>query len=76
MCRGGGHLLVSRVPVREQKTAKLTLNSVFEILNLIPLFTILSLKCNPFHCVQSKNNLFDCNPLNAYSFTSATIVCC
>ena len=41
---GGGRLLVNCVPMREQKTAKLTLNSVFEILKLIPLFTVSSQK--------------------------------
>ena len=41
---GGGHLLVNCVPMREQRTTKLTLNSVFDILKLIPLFTISSQK--------------------------------
>ena len=37
---GGGRLLVNCVPMREQRTAKLTLKSVFDILKLIPLFTL------------------------------------
>ena len=41
---GGGRLLVNRVPMREQRTAKLTLNGVFDILKLIPLFTLSSQK--------------------------------
>ena len=36
---GGRRSLVNCVPMREQRTAKLTLNSVFDILKLIPLFT-------------------------------------
>ena len=50
---GGGRLLVNCVPMREQRTAKLTLNSVFHILKLIPLF----------HCAQSKSNPFQCSKL-------------
>ena len=42
--QGGGRLLVNCVPMREQRTAKLTLNSVFKILKLIPLFTVSSQK--------------------------------
>ena len=37
---GGGRLLVSRVPMREQRTAKFTLNGVFDILKLVPLFIL------------------------------------
>ena len=40
---GGGGLAGQLCTMREQKTAKLTRNSVFDILNLIPLFTVLSL---------------------------------
>ena len=40
----GGHLLVNCVSMREQRTAKLTLNSVSEILKLITLFTVSSQK--------------------------------
>ena len=39
---GWGRLLVNHVPMREQRTAKLTLNGVFDILILIPLFTLSS----------------------------------
>ena len=41
---GGGGGLVNCVPMREQRTAKLTLNSVCDILKLIPLFTVSSQK--------------------------------
>ena len=41
---GWGRLLVRCVPMREQETAKLTLNIVFDILKLIPLFTVSSQK--------------------------------
>ena len=41
---GWGPLLVNCVPICEQRTAKLTLNSVFDILKLIPLFTVSSQK--------------------------------
>ena len=41
---GGGRLLVNCVPMREQRTAKLTLNSVFDVLKLIPLFSVSSQK--------------------------------
>ena len=41
---GGGRLLVNRIPMREQRTAKLTLNGVFNIFKLIPLFTLSSQK--------------------------------
>ena len=44
---GGGGLLVNCVPMREQGTAKLTLNSVFDFLKFIPLFTVASQK-KPF----------------------------
>ena len=30
-------------------------NTVFDILNMIPLFTVFSYKCNPFHCIQSND---------------------
>ena len=44
-------LLVNCVPMREQSTAKLTLSSVFDILKLIPLFTVSSQKVlNRFQC--------------------------
>ena len=46
----------------EQRTAKLTLNSVSDILNLIPLFTVSSQKVALSIVVN----------LNAYSLTSAT----
>ena len=39
-----GRLLVNCVPIREQRTAKLTLNSMSDILKLIPLFTVSSQK--------------------------------
>ena len=41
---GEGWLLVNCVPMREQRTVKLTLNSVFDILKLIPFFTVSSQK--------------------------------
>ena len=41
---GEGGLLVNCVPMREQGTAKLTLNSVFDFFKLIPLFTVASQK--------------------------------
>ena len=59
--RGGGRLLVNCVPMREQRTAKLTLNSVFDILKLIPLFTVSSQKVTLSNVVN----------LNAYFLTSA-----
>ena len=59
----GIHFLVNFVPMREQKPSKLTINSVFDILNLIPLFTVLALKLNSFHGALSKNNHFHCSPL-------------
>ena len=40
----GGRMLVNCVPMREQRAAKLTLNSVFDILKLIPFFTVSSQK--------------------------------
>ena len=58
----GGRLLVNCVPMREQRTAKLTLNSVFNILKLIPLFTVSSKKVTLSYVID----------LNAYSLTSAT----
>ena len=51
----GGRLLVNRVPMREQRTAKLTLNSVFDILKLIPLdspFTLSSQKVTLSNAVK------------------------
>ena len=39
-----GRLLVNCVPMREQRTTKITLNSAFDILKLIPLFTVSSQK--------------------------------
>ena len=45
---GEGGLLVNCVPMREQGTAKLTLHSVFDILKLIPLFTVASQKKKNF----------------------------
>ena len=41
----------------EQRSANLTLNSVFDILNGIPFFTVFSYKCNPFHCIQSNDGV-------------------
>ena len=41
---GGGRYLVNCVPMREQRTAKLTLNSVSDNLKSIPLFTVSSQK--------------------------------
>ena len=49
---GGGRLLVNCVPMREQRTAKLALNSVFDILKLIPFS-----KCNPFQYSKLKHLL-------------------
>ena len=60
---GEGGLLVNCVPMREQGTAKLTLNSVFDILKLIPLFTVAS---------QKKKTLSNVVNYNAYFLTSAT----
>ena len=48
--------------MREQRTAKLTLNSVFNILKLIPLFTVSSQKVTLSNVVN----------LNAYFLPSAT----
>ena len=42
-----GRSLVRGVPMREQRIVKHTLNSVIDILNLTPLFTVFSLKCDP-----------------------------
>ena len=41
---GGRRLLVNCVPMRVQRTTKITLNSVFDILKLIPVFTVSSQK--------------------------------
>ena len=51
--------------MREQRATKITLNSVFNILKLIPLFTVS--KSKPFQCCQLKRIL---------SNTSATFVYC
>ena len=40
----GGRFLANCVPMCEQRTAKLTLNSVSDILKSIPLFTVSSQK--------------------------------
>ena len=61
---GGGRLLINCVLMREQRTAKLTLNSVLDILKLIPLFTVPSEKVALSSVVNK----------NAYSLTSATFV--
>ena len=42
--KGERRLLVNCVPMREQRTAKPTLNSVFDILKLISIFTLSSQK--------------------------------
>ena len=55
--RGGVRSLVRGVPMREQRIVEHTLNSVIDILNLTPLFTVFSLKCDPFHCVQLESTL-------------------
>ena len=39
-----GRLLVNCVPMREQRTIKIILNSAFDILKLIPIFTVSSQK--------------------------------
>ena len=39
-----GRLLVKYIPMREQRTTKITLNSAFNILKFIPLFTVSSQK--------------------------------
>ena len=56
---GGGRSLVRGVPMRGQRIVKHTLNSVIDILNLTPppFFIVFSLKCDPFHCVQSESTL-------------------
>ena len=60
--QGAGCLLVKCVPMREQRTAKLTLSSLFDILKLIPLFTEASQKVTLSNIVN----------YNAFSLTSAT----
>ena len=50
----GGRLLVNCVPMREQRTAKLNLNSVFAILKLISLFTVSSQKVTLSNVVSFK----------------------
>ena len=49
-----GRSLVRGVPMREQRIVKHTLNSVIDILNLTPLFTVFSLKCD--HTLSSVVN--------------------
>ena len=49
-------LLINCVPVREQRTAKLTLNSVSDILKLIPLFTVSSQKVTLSNLVIKKRS--------------------
>ena len=62
----GGRLLVDCVPIREQSSAKLTLNNVFVILKLIPLFTESGQKVTLSNVANYKT----------YSLTSAAYVCC
>ena len=64
---GGRGLLVNCVPMHEQRTAKLILNSVFSILNLIHLFTWSCQKSKPFQCSQSLTSAaFECCTNNTY----------
>ena len=56
-CTHGARLLVNCVPMRAQRTAKLTLNSVFDILKLIPLFTVSSHKVTLFNEVNKSPTL-------------------
>ena len=63
----GGHSLVSSVPMRDQRIVEHTLNSVIDILNLTPLFTVFALKCDPFHCVPSKSTPFHCSQLKHWN---------
>ena len=58
----GGRLLVNWVPMREQRTAKLTLNSVFNILKLIPLFTVSSQKATLSNAVIKTHTLILLQP--------------
>ena len=51
-CTHGARLVVNCVPIRAQRTAKLTLNSVFDILKLITLFTVSSHKVTLFNEVN------------------------
>ena len=67
LTRARGRLLVNCVPMREQRTAKLTLNSVFDILKLIPLFTLSSPQRS-----NQKVTLSNVVNLNAYFLISAT----
>ena len=65
---GGGGLLVNCVPMREQRTAKLILISVFSILKLISLFTGSGQKSKPFQCSQSLTSAaFECCTNNTYT---------
>ena len=63
----GGHSLVSSVPMRDQRIVEHTLNSVIDIYNLTPLFTVFALKCDPFHCVPSKSTPFHCSQLKHWN---------
>ena len=60
-----GRLLVKCVPMREQRTAKLTLNSEFDILKLLPLFTVSShigtkmIKSGNFQYFSIKSHVVD-----------------
>ena len=54
-----GRLLVNCVPMREQRTTKITLNSVCDILKLIPLFTVASQKVTLSNVVNL--NAYFCN---------------
>ena len=49
---GGGHFLVNCVPMREQRTAKLILNSLSDILKFIPPLTVSSQKVTLFNVVN------------------------
>ena len=63
VCPGeGGRLLVNCVPMREQRTAKLTLNNVFDILKLIPLFTVSSQKATLSNVVIKRHTLLLLQP--------------
>ena len=67
---GGRGLLVNCVPMREQRTAKLILNSVFSILKLIPLFTGSGQKSKPFQCSQSLTSAaFECCTIKKYIYS-------
>ena len=69
----GRGLLVNCEPMREQKIAKLILNSLFSILKLIPLFTGSGQKSKPFQCSQSLTSAaFECCTNNKYTCTVYT----